>query len=201
MRPEWRQDPTNKNVQPAQLPEFEISGAQTDSEHYDRAMKLIMSRATIAGLVIALIILVFNIPSLKMSRSGFAVLKSSGPSPFENRLRLQAHSVRREESVRGFIFNTKAQAGFTFVVADVTIHNQSDQKYQVNIYTIKLVTDDDQYYSTDLQTRTFKGGFSNRKIHPGERARGFLVFRVPRSSSFKSLEIRGSSGPLTATSI
>ena len=200
--PEWQQDSSNKNLQPFQIPQFEVAGNQTDHENYQRAMKLVVGRATVAIVLLACCSIFFFLDDIAETHSNFAQFDTSTPESHRNALRLNVHSIERKKSIEGLLFDSSPQPGFSFIVVEVSVSNlHKTQPYTLSIYAIKIVTSDGITYSTDLHTRSFKGRLPNGVIKPGAAKRGFLVFRIPSNKALERIEVRGGQGELATVNI
>ncbi len=202
MQPEWIQDSKTKNLQPQQIPQYEAAGPQQDSENYRKALKLVVSRGAIAAVIIAVIVAAFQFRDAMVShQSSFARLGQAGPSPYQNRIRLRLHSVKRSEKVQGFLFDSTAKAGFTYLIVELSVVNLAEKSFKLNVYSLTLNTADNQSYIPDLRTRTARNRLKSGSVRPQNAKRGVVVFKVPATTRHRSIELRGMDGPLATAAL
>ncbi len=201
MQFKWKQEPKDTNIQPPKLPQFEVAGHQMDSEYHDKALKLVISRVSMAAIFLALVILAIFARDAFKPPKDFAQFDTSTPHQFQDKLSLAVHNIKWEDKVKGLLFKANPRPGFRFVVAEVSVTNRAEKQYWLDIFSIKLVTGEDVNYSTDLHTRAYKGKLRSSVLDPGETVRGFLVFMVPKGKSLKAMEIRGGQGALARVRI
>ena len=162
---QWEQESKDKNIRPIQLPQFEVTGQQTDHLNYEKALQLVVSRTTVTVLILLGIGIAFQVRhSFSKHKTTFAQFQAADTNFRNMRLNMRLHGIKRHDSVPGLILASKPRPGFDFVVAEVSILNRGRDDVMINIYAIKLVTTDDKYYSTHLNTKTYKGRLKSKTL-------------------------------------
>jgi len=218
----WHQD--DKSIQPRQLPQFEVAGPQIDGEYRALAVKMIVSRVGIAAMILLGVLIVTLIPTaMKGQRTEFAKIETGGVNPFAGRIQMRLLSVDRQDKIKGWIFSisageTKADSTFpfakqeggrkrrkgepmTFLICNISLTNNSNDRYTVNPYAFVLNTDGGISYKTDLATKSYGGRLGHGQLKPGKTESGALVFRILAADDPESLEIMGAAGPIARVSL
>ena len=219
MEPEWHQD--DKSIQPRQLPQFEVAGPQIDGEYRARAAKLVVSRVSIAALIVLGVVIVSLIPTaMRGQRSDFAKIEVKEEDRFAGRIQMRLHRLDRQREIKGWLFTTHAgetregrpwpftkesearasggKRNLEFVICEISLtNNNRKESFKVNPYAFVLTTDRGVSYKTDLTINSYRGRLKHGKLKPGQTKRGALVFKLPENEGLTSLEIMGSGGPVS----
>lgn len=195
MKPEWRKDPNAKDIQPLQLPHFEVAGIQRDHVARAMAMQLITRRVLVASLIIlAIPITYFLLNSVDRHRSSFGQFQQAEEPTVRHRIDLRLVDFQQSEAIEGFIFTTKAPANHFFYIAEVRLTNQGQEDFKLTPFAFALESGGGETFSVDSRTRTLSNDLSAQTLSPEETITGRILFSVPRSRDPRMLILRSMSG-------
>jgi hypothetical protein len=195
MKPEWRKDPNARDIQPLQLPQFEVAGMQRDHIAYAKALQWLTRRALAWGLIIVTVPLAFFLfNSIERYRGTFGQFQQVETTPTRQNIDMRLISFERKEEIEGFLFTTKAPADHFFYVVKVRVTNRSSEKFSLTPFAFAIESGGGERFNVDSRTRTLSNDLGSSSLSKDETVEGRLLFSVPRSRVPRTLILRSMNG-------
>lgn len=195
MKPEWRKDPNARDIQPLQLPQFEVAGIQRDHVVRARALQWISRRALIVGLCLLALpisLLLFN--SIDRHRGSFGQFQQPEAQAVRHRIDLRLIEFEQKEKIEGFLFDTKAPTDHYFYVVEIRITNKGTEDFALTPYAFALETGGGETFNVDSRTRTISNDLGSSTLSEEETVEGKLLFSVPQNRNPSLLVLRSMNG-------